>query len=155
MKKVIVGFLIGLVLCHPVKVQAAEAVFPRTHEIQVNVNEYTYDEAQLLLKIAEAEAGNQGSDGMWLVLSVIENRKRSDIWPNDVSSVIFDEGQFYTKGIGATEITPEAHEALARIERGEVAPEIIAFEKTSSNRLDTYFSKAFTYRDHQFYTLKQ
>ena len=156
MKKVtVVGVLMAALLCWPVKVQAAEAVFPRTHEIQVNVNEYTYEEAQLLLEIAEAEAGNQGPDGMWLVLSVIQNRKTSEKWPEDIASVIFQSGQFYTKGMGATEITPEAHEALARIERGDVAPEIIAFEKKSSNSLDKYFTEAFTYRDHTFYTLNE
>lgn len=155
MKKVIVGVLLGLVLCRPVNVQAAEAVFPRTHDIQMNVNEFSYEEAQMLLKIAQAEAGNQGPDGMWLVMSVVYNRRDSEEFPNSIKEVIFQDSQFYTKGMGATEISPECHEALARIEKGDVAPEIVAFEKSTSNSLDSFFSCAFEYRDHNFYTLKK
>lgn len=155
MKKVIVGVLLGLVLCRPVNVQAAEAVFPRTHDIQMNVNEFSYEEAQMLLKIAQAEAGNQGPDGMWLVMSVVYNRRDSEEFPDSIEEVIYQDNQFYTKGMGATEISPECHEALARIEKGDVAPEIVAFEKSTSKSLDSFFSCAFEYRDHNFYTLKK
>lgn len=154
MKKVtVVGILMAAILCWPVKVQAAEAVFPRTHEIQVN--EFTYEEAQMLLKIGQAEAGNQGPDGVWLVMSVIYNRRASDVFPNSIEEVIYQDNQFYTKGMGATEVSADCHEALARIERGDVAPLIVAFEKKSSKSLDVYFTPAFTYRDHAFYTLNE
>ena len=152
MKHRMMGVLLGLaILCHPVQCCAADAVFPRTHEIKVN--EFSYDDAQLLMGIAEAEAGNQGSDGMWLIMSVVLNRVNSSEFPNNIHDVIYQQSQFYAKGIGKTEITPECHEALARIEMGEVAPEIVAFEKTTSKTLDKYFSSAFEYRDHKFYTL--
>ena len=152
MKKVIAGVFLCLALW-PCKVEAAEAVFPRTHEIQVNVNEFSYEEAQMLMEIAQAEAGNQGPDGMWLVMSVVFNRREAQEFPDSIEDVIFQDSQFYTRGMKATEISPECHEALARIERGEVAPMIVAFEKKSSNSLDVYFDKAFQYRDHNFYTL--
>ena len=152
MKKRVMGILLGLaILCQPVQCRAMDAVFPRTHEVQVN--EFSYDDAQLLMKIAEAEAGNQGSDGMWLIMSVVLNRVKSEAFPDSISSVIYQRSQFYAQGIGATELTPEVHEALARIEMGDVAPQIVAFEKSSSNELDKYFSKAFEYKDHTFYTL--
>ena len=148
------------------EITVEQAVFPRTHEVQMNAVEITYEEAQLLLKVAQAEAGNQGSDGMWLVMSVVMNRTTEDSWPSTIKEVIYEnhktkEGkvvyQFSTAGNGSidkVEISPECHEALARIERGDVAPEIIAFETTKSKTLDKYFSCAFTYRDHQFYTMK-
>jgi len=131
-----------------------EAVFPRTHE--VNCVEFSYQDAQLLLKVGQAEAGNQGSDGIWLVLSCIYNRTISDVFDSTIGGVVYAEGQFSSVSNGSidrVEISPEAHEALARIERGDIAPSIVAFETTSSNELDKYFTKAFTYRDHTFYTL--
>lgn len=128
-------------------------LFARTHE--VDCNEFTYEEAQLLMGIAQAEAGNQGPDGMWLVMSVVLNRVNNPEFPNNIHDVIYAENQFYAEGIGKTEISPECHEALARIERGDVAPQIIAFEKTTNRTLEKYFSSAFGYRDHVFYTLKK
>lgn len=156
MKKVIVGILLGAtILCQPIKAQAQCAVFPRTHDVQVNVNEFTYEEARMLLEIAEAEAGNQGPDGMWLVMSVVYNRRESEEFPDTIKEVIYQDSQFYTKGMGATEISPDCHEALARIEKGDVAPAIVAFEKKSSNSLNQYFNCVFEYRDHNFYTLRK
>jgi N-acetylmuramoyl-L-alanine amidase len=128
-------------------------IFSRTHE--VDCIEFSYEDAQLLMGIAQAEAGNQGADGMWLVMSVVINRVNSPEFPDSIKAVIYQESQFYAKGIGKTEISPECHEALARIERGDVAPQIIAFEKTTNRTLEKYFSSAFGYRDHQFYTLKK
>lgn len=148
-----VGLLFALViLFQPVQCCAYCADHPRTHEVKVN--EFSYEEAQLLMGIAQAEAGNQGSDGMWLIMSCVLNRVSSPEFGDSVSEVIFAPGQFYAEGIGKTELTPECHEALARIEMGDVAPQIIAFEKTSSKILDKYYTEAFEYRDHCFYTLK-
>ena len=116
--------------------------------------EFTYEEAQMLLQIAQAEAGNQGEDGMFLVLSTILNRRDSDLFPNTISGVITQPGQYYTAGMGKTEISPECHEALARIERGERALQIVAFEQIKSKKLEQYFCPAFEYRNHRFLTLK-
>lgn len=128
-------------------------VFERTHEVKVN--EFSYEDARLLMGIAQAEAGNQGTDGMWLIMSVVLNRVDSSEFPNNIHDVIYQPYQFYSAGIGKTEITPECHEALARIECGDVAPQIVAFEKTTSKVLDKYFSCAFEFRSHKFYTLSK
>lgn len=128
-------------------------LFARTHE--VDCIELSYEDARLLMGIAEAEAGNQGPDGMWLVMSVVLNRVNNPEFPDNIHDVIYAENQFYAEGIGKTEISPECHEALARIERGDVAPQIVAFEKTTNRTLEKYFSSAFGYRDHVFYTLKK
>ena len=121
------------------------------------VNEFTYDEAQLLMQTAQAEAGNQGEDGMFFVMSAIVNRTRSEDFPNTIYDVCHESGQFATVESGAiykVKLSPEVHTALARIEKGEVAEEIVAFENKRSSYLERYFSEAFTYRDHKFYTKK-
>lgn len=121
------------------------------------VNEFTYDEAQLLMQTAQAEAGNQGEDGMWLVMSCIVNRVENEDFPDSVNEVVYQEGQFATVESGAikkVEISSDCHLALARIEKGDVADFIVAFENKKSSYLDRYFSRAFEYKDHRFYTPK-
>ena len=121
------------------------------------VNEFTYDDAQLLMKIAQAEGGNQGADGMWMIMSVVMNRADLDEWPDTIPEVIFQKHQFSAVSDGhfdAAEITPQAHEALARIESGDVCPDIVAFETADSGSLLQYFDEAFQYKDHIFYTKK-
>ena len=117
----------------------------------------TYEEAQLLMRVAEAEAGNQGEDGMWMVMSVVVNRVNDEAWPDTIKEVIYQTSQFSSVADGhfdAAVISPEAHEALARLEGGDVAPEIIGFETTDSTENDKYFDEAYVYRDHKFYVKK-
>ncbi|MBE5921805.1 MAG: cell wall hydrolase [Lachnospiraceae bacterium] len=47
-----------------------------------------------LLRIVEAEAQNQGDIGKILVANVILNRVESSRFPNDITDVIFQKGQF-------------------------------------------------------------
>lgn len=128
---------------------------------------FTYEEAQLLMKMAQAEAGNQGIDGMWLVMSVAVNRVRSENYPDNIIDVINQKAktksgtiiyQFSSVADGRineqTVLSYEVHEALTMIESGEVAKEVIAFEVKDSTALDKYFKYAFTFRDHRFYTEK-
>lgn len=125
--------------------------------IENKINEFTYTDSQLMMYLAQAEAGNQGTDGMWLVLSVILNRVNDSDWPDTIEEVINQKGAFggVSDGrINEVELSPEVHEALARIESGDICPEIIGFEVKESNELDKYFKYAFTYRDHKFYTKK-
>ena len=143
-----VGFLFALViLCQPIQSRAFERQCPKTIEV-------TYAEAQELMEIASAEALNQGEDGMLLVMSVIMNRVSSSEYPNTIHEVIHQSHQFYTKGMKSAEITPEVHMALARLEMGNVYPELVAFERKDNNALDVYYSEAFTHGDHTFYTCK-
>lgn len=121
------------------------------------VREFTLEDAQLLMRIAEAEAENQGPDGMWMVMSVVLNRVDSDTWPDTIAGVIFEDHQFSSVSDGRfnkVKISADAHEALTRIETGEVADEIIGFEVKTSEVLDEYFARAFEFKDHRFYTKK-
>lgn len=147
-KKLILGILLGVtVLSHPISSEAHERQCPKTIEV-------TYAEAQELMEIASAEALNQGEDGMLLVMSVIINRVNSSEYPNTIHGVIHQSHQFYTKGMKSAEITPEVHMALARLEMGNLYPELVAFERKDNNALDMYYSEAFTLGDHTFYTCK-
>lgn len=146
MKKAILGVLLaGTILFQPVQAEAHERQCPEIIEV-------TQQEAVELMQIASAEALNQGIDGMRFVMSVVINRVRCSEYPDNIHDVIYQPHQFYTKGMKKAEITPEVHMALAQLEMGCLTPEIVAFETTDNNALDVYYSEAFTYRDHTFYT---
>lgn len=137
-------------------IQAGE-LYKEPAQAAGKVIELTYEEAQLLLKMAQAEAGNQGTDGMWMVMSVVINRVKSSDFPDTITDVIYQDHQFSSVSDGRidqVEISADAHKALARIEQGDVTPEIIGFEITTSEVLDQYFVRAFEYKDHRFYTAK-
>jgi spore germination cell wall hydrolase CwlJ-like protein len=148
MKRVIAGILAGLcVLTQPVTAHAHERQCPKTIEV-------TQAEAVELMQIASAEALNQGTPGMLLVMSVVMNRVSSSEYPDNIHDVIHQPHQFYTAGMKSAEITPDVHMALAQLEMGCLYPEIVAFERTDNNVLDVYFSEAFNYGAHTFYTSK-
>ena len=148
MKKIIMGVLLGVtILSHPITVRAQDRQCPNPIEV-------TYEEAQELMQIAWCEAGNQGIDGQRYVMSVVINRVKSPDFPNTIHDVIHQPHQFATKGMKFADITAETHMALAELEMGNLVPEIVAFERTENSSLDAYFSEAFTFKDHVFYTCK-
>lgn len=118
--------------------------------------EISYDDAQCLMKIAQAEAGNQGIDGMALVMKTMLNRVEDEDFPDTVYGVVSQEGQFQTYANGRYEIAEpslDAHMALAEIEEGLFDKDtVIAFEIAGNRSLDKYFFYAFTLGGHDFYT---
>lgn len=116
-------------------------------------------EKKMLMKVAQAEAGNQGIDGMWLVMSVVMNRVGSRSFPDSIEEVIFQKGAFSSVSDGRYEeqviLSYEVTEALGMILDGEVAESIVAFEIKDSDVLEKWFEYAFTFRDHNFYTEKE
>lgn len=115
--------------------------------------ELSIEDAQLMLGVAQSEAGNQGPDGAWLVMSVIWNRVQSEDYPDTVSEVVSAKKQFAAPA-DHEDVCPDVHLALARLESGDVCPEIIAFEGIRSDVLKKYATYAFTFKDHKFYTKK-
>lgn len=120
----------------------------------------TYQDAQLLLMVASAEAANQGTTGMLRVMQCIVNRVRDDDFPSTIESVVFQPGRFesVTQGtIFRVDIPGTAHEALALLEGNkDMNVEIIGFETSANGRtLEKYFNYSFTYQDHDFYIKKQ
>ena len=78
-----------------------------------------YDEQELLARVVEAEAGNQGIIGKRLVVAVIYNRVESEKFPNTIYEVLTSPHQFSTVWNGQVEkmeITPETLFAI-EIER--------------------------------------
>lgn len=51
-------------------------------------------ELEVLAQLVEAEAGNQSFEGKCLVVDCVLNRVESPLFPDTISGVIFQEGQF-------------------------------------------------------------
>ena len=139
----------------PLIIEVSESgVLERTHDVHL----YTQEDADLIKRVALAEGECEGADGMWLIMSVIVNRLNDPDYPETVSGVIYQKNCFSSLRDGnfdkAPATTDECEEAWQRIEAGDVCPQIIAFETVDSNVLDQWFSEAFTYRHHKFYTKK-
>lgn len=125
-----------------------------------STKQFTYDDAQILLRIASAEGANQGIFGMFLIMQTVVNRVASEDFPNSIAEVVFQKSQFQAVTDGryyTVDIPPEAHEALAILESNtQVNSEIVAFEATWNNRsLTRYYDTSFTYLGHTFYTKKE
>lgn len=136
--QIVIIFVITFVITWPIHAEA------KTIEV-------TYEEAQLLMKIAYCEAGNQGREGQRYIMSVVLNRVNSPDYPDSIKEVIYQPHQFATKGMDEAEITVDTHLALADIERGILDKEIIGFERKENTVLEQYFVEQFTYKDHTFY----
>lgn len=60
-------------------------------------------ELELLAQLVEAEAGNQDFEGKCLVVDCVLNRVESPEFPDTISEVIFQDGQFSVVSNGAFE----------------------------------------------------
>ena len=80
------------------------------------------DDYNCLLRIVEAEAGNQGMIGKILVANVVLNRVESGKFPNGIQSVVFQTNQFSPINDGryyTIDVTSETVEAVNRALGGE------------------------------------
>lgn len=92
-KEWITGIIIGIVISLLLAVKAIAA--PVSEE-----------DAELLAKTVEAEAGNQSIEGKRLVCAVILNRVEHEAFPDSVEKVLSQPNQFTTyKKLGYTDIT--------------------------------------------------
>ena len=83
-------------------------------------SEQFYDSLETLSICVEAEAGNQDIIGKRLVVDVILNRVDSDIFPNDIESVISQPHQFATYSNGAMDRVKEPSEETFEAVRMEL-----------------------------------
>ena len=116
----------------------------------------TYQDAQLLLAVASAEAANQGTIGMLRVMQCIMNRVNDSDFPDSVEEVVYQPGGFDSVTSGAiyvVDVPATAHEALALLEANkDMNVEIVGFEtKRNGRTLERFFDYSFTYKDHDFY----
>lgn len=80
--------------------------------------DFTDEESQMLLKLAMAEAEDQGVIGKALVIRVVKNRVDSEAFPNSIEDVIYDPKQFSPVWDGRyDEAVPDAecYEALEMV----------------------------------------
>ena len=120
--------------------------------------EINADDAYLLAKIAMAEAEGEDVEGKALVMLVVLNRTKAEGFPDTVSDVIYEKGQF----------TPVANGRFQKVEPDKEcfeALQLIATDKWDESQGATYFeskSSSTWHRDnlnylyshggHDFYT---
>ena len=77
---------------------------PVTNLTEEDIKEMDYwGELELLAAVVEAEAGNQDMTGKRLVVDVVLNRVDSPLFPNTITEVLEQPGQFSTMWNGAVE----------------------------------------------------
>lgn len=121
-------------------------VIPATPIIRTSTyRAFSQRECDLLERIARAEAGNQGVEGMALVMNVVINRADKG---SSIESVIYAPHQFYTAGMPGTG-NDESGEALLMIMNGwDESRGALYFCSTGWNQYGE--EHLFQYKDHWF-----
>lgn len=93
-------------------------------------------------------------------MEVVYNRVLSDEFPNSISAVIAQKGQFESYSNGAyekAEPNADTHIALAQFEaHKDYDSDIIAFETSVNHKsLERYFRFLYTAEDHDFYGFRK
>ena len=130
MKRIIVALWIVLMMAIPVSAKTE------------------YSEQELLARVVEAEAGNQGLYGKRLVVAVIYNRVESDKFPNTIYEVLTSPHQFSTVWNGAVdkmEVTDETRFAIEFERTHRADDEILYF-----NNGECSGKFAYKYKGHNF-----
>ena len=121
--------------------------------------EYIYDlsdkDLEVLLRIVEAEAGNEDEDGKLLVANVVLNRMNAEQFPDSVEKVVFQKEkgvwQFSPVSNGSyyrVEISEETVNAVERALKGEDISQgalYFAARKYADSRKMKWFDRSLTY----------
>jgi len=129
---------------------------PKAAIVQNDCVELDIDDAQLLMKLAWSEAGNQGIEGQLAIMNVVMNRVNDENFPNTVKGVIYqklgDCYQFSVAGNGVlnkAQPTEETHQALAELEGGrDISQGALFFEAMSSGNSWHKRNKEFIFEDY-------
>lgn len=138
-------------------VEPVVTIHYETIEHDRDVELYSEKDAKEIMGTAMLESQSEGEDGMWFTMSVIVNRVGDPDWPDNVHDVVYQRYAFSAvteERMRDVEISEECMRAFARIQTGDVCPQIIGFETKASEELDKYFDLAFVYRNHKFYVKK-
>lgn len=118
-------------------------------------NEITYEEAQMLLKIAMAEAEGEGIEGKAMVMAVVLNRVADPEFPDNIKDVIFQDKQFSPISDGRyykADPDIECNLALAEIEQGKYSDiEALYFENASDSWASKNCQYLYKVGNHRFY----
>lgn len=105
-------------------------------------------EIDILANVVYAEAGNQGYEGQRLVCSVILNRVESEKFPNTITEVVMQPGQFscvWDGGIQRHKPTEETYQVCRDELRNRSNNGFLFFRTTTYNS-----SREYKYKDHYF-----
>ncbi len=134
---------------------SAQIIVPTTNAPQIANISLTAEEENLLMRIASCEAGNQGWQGMALVMNVVLNRRAA--WGMSISDVIYAKGQFSVIGCDKWNngfIAEEAPIALQAVKDGWDGSQGALFFCAPSGRsvwMATTRQYLFTAYGHEFY----
>ena len=120
-------------------------------------------EYQVLLKIVEAEAGCEDTEGKMLVANVVMNRVRNGYFPNTVTEVVYQRqdgtAQFSPVSDGRIDrvnVSQETVDAVARVLNGEDISQGALFFRSVRSRsgwFDQKLSRVLEHGNHIFYTM--
>lgn len=123
------------------------------------------EELEILMRIVEAEAGNQDVEGRLLVANVVLNRVESEKFPNSVKDVVFQAengvNQFSPVSNGSiwtVKVSEDTGEAVERALRGEDLSDgalyFVARRYADGEKVkwfDTHLTYLFEHGGHEFY----
>ena len=120
-------------------------------------------EYQVLLKIVEAEAGCEDTEGRMLVANVVMNRVRNGYFPNTVTEVVYQRqdgtAQFSPVSDGRIDtvnVSQGTIDAVARVMNGEDISQGAMFFRSVRSRsgwFDQKLSSGLEHGNHIFYTM--
>ena len=120
-------------------------------------------EYQVLLKIVEAEAGCEDTEGRMLVANVVMNRVRHGYFPNTVTEVVYQRqdgtAQFSPVSDGRIDtvnVSQGTIDAVARVMNGEDISQGALFFRSVRSRsgwFDQKLSRVLEHGNHIFYTM--
>ena len=120
-------------------------------------------EYQVLLKIVEAEAGCEDTEGRMLVANVVMNRVRNGYFPNTVTEVVYQRqdgtAQFSPVSdcrIDTVNVSQGTIDAVARVMNGEDISQGALFFRSVRSRsgwFDQKLSRVLEHGNHIFYTM--
>lgn len=136
---------------------ATEAPEENTYESLIGSRDWGTEGAELLMKIAMAEAEGESVEGKALVMLVVLNRVWSDEFPDTIEEVIFQPRQFSVTEPGGRYYTTEpdegCREALALVSAGWDGSQGALYFESCEN--DSWHSRNLEYLfqegNHRFY----
>lgn len=138
-----------------IPIEEVQIITPTTNAPQIANIALTAEEENLLMRIASCEAGNQGWQGMALVMNVVLNRRAA--WGMSIHDVIYAKGQFSVIGCDKWNsgfIAEEAPIALQAVKDGWDGSQGALFFCAPSGRsqwMATTRQYLFTAWGHEFY----
>lgn len=127
----------------------------RVIESTNEIVELDIEDAQLLMRLAWSEAGNQGIEGQLVIMNVVMNRVADENFPDNVKDVIYQKlgnyYQFSVVGNGVfqkAEPTEETHLALAELESGKDISQGALFFEASGKKSWQRKNRTFLFEDY-------